>query len=147
MSRAPVLSGSTPPGSYSPRRWQLVLPALGQELHCMALNFPGFGPSEGELEIADASVPVLARMVLDAADAGIWTHLLSLVTILAGEWPSIRPPTLIGGAWSGSTPSCLIPSPSRRVSFLRLGPGAAQEGKPLCDRASGSNLDRALLSG
>jgi pimeloyl-ACP methyl ester carboxylesterase len=56
-------------GAFWSRVWEPVLPALGQELHCLALDFPGFGHSEGELEIADASVPALARIVLDAADA------------------------------------------------------------------------------
>lgn len=56
-------------GTFWSRVWEPVLPELGQDLHCLALDFPGFGHSEGELEIADASVPALARIVLNAADA------------------------------------------------------------------------------
>ncbi|WP_253904202.1 alpha/beta hydrolase [Arthrobacter sp. Br18] len=43
--------------------------ALGQEVHCIALDLPGFGRSEGELDVLDASVPALAQTVLQAASA------------------------------------------------------------------------------
>lgn len=56
-------------GTFWSRVWQPVLPALAGQLHCLALDFPGFGHSEGELEVAEASVPALARIVLDTADA------------------------------------------------------------------------------
>ena len=56
-------------GTFWSRVWEPVLPALAGELHCLALDFPGFGYSEGELEAVEAAVPALARVVLDAADA------------------------------------------------------------------------------
>lgn len=55
-------------GTFWSRVWQPVLPALAGELHCLALDFPGFGHSEGELDVAEAAVPALAQVVLDAAD-------------------------------------------------------------------------------
>lgn len=56
-------------GTFWSKVWEPVLPGLAPELHCFALDFPGFGLSEGELDVAEASVPALARIVLDAADA------------------------------------------------------------------------------
>ena len=56
-------------GTFWSRVWQPVLPELAAELHCLALDFPGFGYSEGELDVEEASVPALAQVVLDAADA------------------------------------------------------------------------------
>lgn len=56
-------------GTFWSRVWQPVLPALGREAHCIALDLPGFGRSDGELGVEEASVPALARTVLDAADA------------------------------------------------------------------------------
>lgn len=56
-------------GTFWSRVWLPVLPALAKELRCVALDFPGFGHSEGELEVPDASVPALARTVMDTADA------------------------------------------------------------------------------
>nr|BAI53126.1 hypothetical protein [Arthrobacter sp. IF1] len=56
-------------GTFWSRVWQPVLPALAGQLHCMALDFPGFGHSEGELGVTEASIPALARIVLDTADA------------------------------------------------------------------------------
>ncbi|TLM84517.1 alpha/beta hydrolase [Pseudarthrobacter sp. NamE2] len=56
-------------GTFWSRVWQPVLPALSKELYCLALDFPGFGRSEGELQVPEATVPELARTVLDAADA------------------------------------------------------------------------------
>lgn len=56
-------------GTFWSRVWQPVLPALGESLHCLALDFPGFGRSEGELSVDQATVPALARTALEAADA------------------------------------------------------------------------------
>ncbi|WP_216698807.1 alpha/beta fold hydrolase [Arthrobacter sp. H41] len=56
-------------GTFWSRVWQPVLPALGQEKYCIALDLPGFGRSEGELGVADATVPALAQTVLQAAVA------------------------------------------------------------------------------
>lgn len=56
-------------GTFWSRVWQPVLPALGKQIQCVALDLPGFGRSEGELDVPDASVPALARTVLAAADA------------------------------------------------------------------------------
>ncbi|UUL75607.1 alpha/beta fold hydrolase [Pseudarthrobacter sp. Fe7] len=51
------------------RVWLPVLPALGTTSRCIALDLPGFGRSEGELDISDATVPALAEKVRAAADA------------------------------------------------------------------------------
>ena len=56
-------------GTFWSRVWQPVLPALAGQLDCVALDLPGFGCSEGELEVDEATVPSLAQVVLDAADA------------------------------------------------------------------------------
>ncbi|WP_411374070.1 alpha/beta fold hydrolase [Arthrobacter sp. MPF02] len=56
-------------GTFWSRVWQPVLPLLAGELRCLALDFPGFGCSEGELEVEEASVPALAKVVEAAADA------------------------------------------------------------------------------
>ncbi|GAB3259477.1 alpha/beta fold hydrolase [Arthrobacter pigmenti] len=56
-------------GTFWSRVWQPSLPALGEHFRCIALDLPGFGRSEGELTINEASVPALAQTVLDAADA------------------------------------------------------------------------------
>jgi len=56
-------------GTFWSRVWQPVLPALSGQLHCVALDFPGFGRSKGELDVSQADVPALARVVLHAADA------------------------------------------------------------------------------
>ncbi len=56
-------------GTFWSRVWQPVLPAVGRHLHCLALDFPGCGRSEGELGVEQASAPALARTALQAADA------------------------------------------------------------------------------
>src|SRR5919205_1186604 len=56
-------------GTFWSRVWQPVLPALGRHLRCYALDLPGFGQSEGELDVEQATVPSLARWALKAADA------------------------------------------------------------------------------
>ncbi len=56
-------------GTFWSRVWQPVLPALGAQRHCMALDLPGFGRSRGELTLEQATVPALAATVLAAADA------------------------------------------------------------------------------
>ncbi len=56
-------------GTFWSRVWQPVLPALGAARRCIALDLPGFGRSEGELTLEQASVPALAGSVLAAADA------------------------------------------------------------------------------
>lgn len=56
-------------GTFWSRVWEPVLPALAPDFHCLAMDFPGFGCSEGELDVAEATVPALARVVLDTADA------------------------------------------------------------------------------
>lgn len=72
-------------GTFWSRVWQPVLPALATELHCIALDFPGFGHSEGELDVAEASIPALAGVVLDAADAlGLETFALAAHDIGGG---------------------------------------------------------------
>ncbi|WP_197412749.1 alpha/beta fold hydrolase [Kocuria rosea] len=56
-------------GTFWSRVWQPVLPDLGRIRRCIALDLPGFGASAGELDPEQATVPALARTVLDAADA------------------------------------------------------------------------------
>ena len=56
-------------GTFWSRVWLPVLPALGIVRRCIALDLPGFGHSEGELDTSHATVPALAETVLDAADA------------------------------------------------------------------------------
>lgn len=56
-------------GTFWSRVWQPVLPALSGSLRCLALDFPGFGRSDGELSVEQASAPALARTVLAVADA------------------------------------------------------------------------------
>jgi pimeloyl-ACP methyl ester carboxylesterase len=55
-------------GTFWSRVWQPVLPALGSRLRCLALDFPGFGHSAGEMSVDRADVPALADQVLRAAD-------------------------------------------------------------------------------
>lgn len=72
-------------GTFWSRVWQPVLPALATDLHCIALDFPGFGYSDGELEVAEASVPALTGVVLDVADAlGLETFALAAHDIGGG---------------------------------------------------------------
>lgn len=66
--------GHAPPllllhGTFWSRVWLPVLPALGTARRCIALDLPGFGRSEGELDPGHATVPALAETVLAAADA------------------------------------------------------------------------------
>lgn len=56
-------------GTFWSRLWEPVLPALGEVAHCFAVDLPGFGASDGELTVEQASVPALARAVLQAVDA------------------------------------------------------------------------------
>jgi len=56
-------------GTFWSRVWQPVLPQLASRLHCIALDFPGFGRSGGELDETEATVPALAQTALRAADA------------------------------------------------------------------------------
>lgn len=56
-------------GTFWSRVWLPVLPALGTVRRCIALDLPGFGRSEGELDTRNATVPALAETVLAAADA------------------------------------------------------------------------------
>lgn len=56
-------------GTFWSRVWLPVLPALGTHSRCVALDLPGFGASDGELDVHNATVPELARTVLAAADA------------------------------------------------------------------------------
>jgi pimeloyl-ACP methyl ester carboxylesterase len=55
-------------GTFWSRVWEPVLPVVGGRFQCLALDFPGFGRSDGELAVEQASVPALADLVLEAAD-------------------------------------------------------------------------------
>ena len=61
-------------GTFWSRVWQPVLPRLGAEHRCVALDLPAFGRSGGELSVQQATVPALARVVEAAADALGWQH-------------------------------------------------------------------------
>ena len=57
-------------GTYWSRVWQPVLDDIGAAgLHPVAVDFPGFGRSGGELTVAEASVPQLAAWVVRFLDA------------------------------------------------------------------------------
>lgn len=72
-------------GTFWSRVWQPVLPLLAGELRCLALDFPGFGCSEGELDVEEASVPALAKVVEATADAfGLDTFALAAHDIGGG---------------------------------------------------------------
>jgi pimeloyl-ACP methyl ester carboxylesterase len=55
-------------GTYWSRVWQPVLDQLGEIRHCIALDLPGFGRSDGELDVAAATVPALAGTVQRVAE-------------------------------------------------------------------------------
>ncbi|GER23970.1 oxidoreductase [Zafaria cholistanensis] len=59
-------------GTFWSRVWQPVLPQLATARACVALDLPGFGRSEGELDAGTATVPALAAVVLEAADLLGW---------------------------------------------------------------------------
>ena len=57
-------------GTYWSRVWQPVLDDIAAAgLHPVAIDFPGFGRSGGELTVAEASVPRLAAWVVRFLDA------------------------------------------------------------------------------
>ncbi|MCZ2402529.1 alpha/beta hydrolase [Paenarthrobacter sp. Z7-10] len=56
-------------GTFWSRVWLPIMPELGTNRRCFALDLPGFGRSGGELDLAGATVPALATTVLAAADA------------------------------------------------------------------------------
>lgn len=56
-------------GTYWSRIWQPIIPRLAQHYTVFALDYPGFGHSEGRLDMEAATVPALAALVLRAADA------------------------------------------------------------------------------
>ena len=59
-------------GTFWSRVWQPVLAALGTQHRCAALDLPGFGRSDGELDVEQATVPALAAVVARAADVLGW---------------------------------------------------------------------------
>jgi pimeloyl-ACP methyl ester carboxylesterase len=56
-------------GTYWSRVWQPILDLAGEKCRCVAIDFPGFGRSKGELTPEQATIPALAQTVLDAADS------------------------------------------------------------------------------
>ena len=57
-------------GTYWSRVWQLVLDDIAAAgLHPVAVDFPGFGGSGGELTVAEASIPRLAAWLVRFIDA------------------------------------------------------------------------------
>lgn len=65
-------------GTFWSRVWQPVLPQLAEARSCFALDLPGFGFSDGELDVAAAGIPRLAETVLEAANAlGLETFALA----------------------------------------------------------------------
>jgi len=55
-------------GTFWSRVWTPIMAALGDSTVVAALDFPGFGPSGGELDDRHASVPDLAGLTLRSAD-------------------------------------------------------------------------------
>jgi len=55
-------------GTIWSRVWLPVIPKLAESHAVFALDYPGFGRSEGRLEAEEASVPALAGLVLRAVD-------------------------------------------------------------------------------
>jgi pimeloyl-ACP methyl ester carboxylesterase len=78
-------------GTYWSRVWQPVLDDIAAAgLHPVAVDFPGFGRSGGELSVAEASIPRLAAWL--CASSTRWATKgpsWSLGTISAGASPSI----------------------------------------------------------
>ncbi len=60
-------------GTFWSRVWLPVLPALEAGRTVVALDFPGFGRSGGELDVASASVPALAALTGRVVDAFGWS--------------------------------------------------------------------------
>jgi len=56
-------------GTFWSHVWSPVIPKLGESYEVFALDYPGFGRSEGRLEPEEAAAPALAGFVLRAADA------------------------------------------------------------------------------
>lgn len=56
-------------GTFWSRVWQPVVPQLAEDFWVVALDLPGFGLSEGEMDLEHATVPAMAQTVLRAADA------------------------------------------------------------------------------
>lgn len=61
-------------GTFWSHVWEPVLPALGQVAQVVALDFPGFGRSDGELDPESASVPALAELSRTVVDALGWSR-------------------------------------------------------------------------
>lgn len=59
-------------GTFWSRVWQPVLPRLGEVAECVAVDLPGFGRSDGELDPETATVPALADFVGRVAGALGW---------------------------------------------------------------------------
>ena len=56
-------------GTFWSRVWLAIIPKLAESHEVFALDYPGFGRSEGRLESEEATAPALAGFVLRAADA------------------------------------------------------------------------------
>ncbi len=56
-------------GTFWSRVWLPIMPILAESHQVFALDYPGFGHSDGRLEPEEAAAPALAGFVLRAADA------------------------------------------------------------------------------
>jgi pimeloyl-ACP methyl ester carboxylesterase len=63
------ISGSALARHLWSRVWSPVISELGESHEVSALDYPGFGHSEGRLDAEEATAPALAGFVLWAADA------------------------------------------------------------------------------
>lgn len=61
-------------GTFWSRVWQPVLPRLGEVAECVAIDLPGFGRSDGELDPETATVPALADFIGRAASVLGWSE-------------------------------------------------------------------------
>ena len=56
-------------GTFWGRVWLPVIPKLAESHEVFALDYPGFGRSEGRPDTEEATAPALAGLVLRVADA------------------------------------------------------------------------------
>ena len=61
-------------GTFWSRVWQPILPALEAVADVVAPDYPGFGRSDGELDVPSASVPALAELTRRLVDVLGWSR-------------------------------------------------------------------------
>ncbi|MGJ9403506.1 alpha/beta fold hydrolase [Arthrobacter sp. KK5.5] len=62
-------------GTFWSRVWQPVMPRLGDAVACVALDLPGFGRSDGELDAgtATAASPNISPSTAGASTSSSWS--------------------------------------------------------------------------